>query len=127
MKFWRKKDDDIILDCYTYNPYAYNFAKINYGYHYIPEWWKKTPKNKGSGNDTIKNCPAIVEYYKKSMHLIKSKGVIVLDNMLWGGEVLNPKDKESQTIADTAKMINNDSMYNTMLTIRDGLMLCIKR
>ena len=47
--------------------------------------------------------------------------------MLWGGGVLNPKDKESQTIADTAKMINNDSMYITMLTIRDGLMLCIKR
>ena len=23
----RKKDDDIILDCYTYNPYTYNFIK----------------------------------------------------------------------------------------------------
>ena len=64
---WRKKNDDVILDCYTYNPYVYNFAKINYGYHFLPEWWKKTPKNKGSGHDTIKNCPAIVEYYKKSI------------------------------------------------------------
>ena len=66
---WRKKNDDVILDCYTYNPYVYNFAKINYGYHFLPEWWKKTPKNRGSGNDTIKNCPAIVEYYKKSIAL----------------------------------------------------------
>ena len=66
-------------------------------------------------------------YYIECTKLLKSNGCLILDNMLWGGEVLNPKDKESQTIADTAKMINNDSMYNTMLTIRDGLMLCIKR
>ena len=66
MTFWRKKKD-IVLDCYTSNPFAYNFARINYGHHFIPEWWKKTPKNRGSGNDTIKNCPAIVEYYKKSI------------------------------------------------------------
>jgi len=66
-------------------------------------------------------------YYIQCTKLLKPNGCLILDNMLWGGEVLNPKDKESQTIADTAKMINNDSMYNTMLTIRDGLMLCIKR
>ena len=65
---WGKKNDDIILDCYTYNPYAYNFAKINYGYHFLPEWWKKTPKN-NKNYGTIKNCPAIVEYYKKSIIL----------------------------------------------------------
>ena len=64
---WRKKNDDIILDCYTYNPYVYNFAKINYGYHFLPEWWKKTPRGQGSSVGTIKNCPAIVEYYKKSI------------------------------------------------------------
>ena len=30
--------------------------------------------------------------------------------MLWGGEVLNPKDKESKIIMETAaKLINNDS------------------
>lgn len=66
-------------------------------------------------------------YYIECTKLLKPNGCLILDNMLWGGGVLNPKDKESQTIADTAKMINNDSMYNTMLTIRDGLMLCIKR
>ena len=64
---WCKKNDDIILDCYTYNPYVYNFAKINYGYHFLPEWWKKTPRGQGSSVGTIKNCPAIVEYYKKSI------------------------------------------------------------
>ena len=66
IKKWRKSNDDIILDCYTYNPFAYNFAKINHGYHYIPEWWKNTPKVV-EGHPTIKSCPAFVEYYKKGI------------------------------------------------------------
>ena len=66
IKKWRKSDDDIILDYYTYNPYAYNFAKINHGHHYIPEWWKSTPKVV-KGHPTIKNCPAFIEYYKKGI------------------------------------------------------------
>ena len=67
-------------------------------------------------------------YYIECIKLLKKNGCLLIDNMLWGGEVLKPKDKESKTIANTAKFINNDgSVYNTMLTIRDGLMLCIKK
>ena len=67
-------------------------------------------------------------YYIECIKLIKNGGTLVIDNMLWGGSVLNPKDKETKTIAETAKIINADeSVYNTMLTIRDGLMLCIKK
>ena len=62
------------------------------------------------------------------MELLKPKGCMVIDNMLWGGEVLDPKDKESKIIAETAQLINkNNTIYNTMLAIRDGLMLCIKK
>ena len=67
-------------------------------------------------------------YYIECIKLIKNGGSLVIDNMLWGGTVLNPKDKETKTIAETAKIINADeSVHNTMLTIRDGLMLCIKK
>ena len=67
-------------------------------------------------------------YYIECMKLLKPKGFMIIDNMLWGGEVLNPKDKESKIIAETAQLINQDkAVYNTMLTIRDGLMLCIKK
>ena len=67
-------------------------------------------------------------YYIECIKLLKPNGIIVIDNMLWGGEVLNPKDKESKIIAETTKLINDDKqIYNTMLTIRDGLMLCIKK
>ena len=66
MRKWFKKDTDIVLDCYTYNPYAYNFAKVNHGSYYIPEWWKKTPRHI-ENSLTIKDCPAIIEYYKKGI------------------------------------------------------------
>ncbi len=69
-----------------------------------------------------------INYYRECIKVLKPKGIMIIDNMLWGGKVLNPKDKETQIIADTAKIINDDSnTYNTMLTIRDGLMLCIKK
>ena len=67
-------------------------------------------------------------YYIECIKLMKTGGSLVIDNMLWGGAVLNPKDKETKTIAETAKIINADeSVHNTMITIRDGLMLCIKK
>ena len=66
IKKWGESNDDIILDCYTYNPHAYNFAKINHGHHYIPEWWKSTPPIVEK-HPTIKNCPAFIEYYKKGI------------------------------------------------------------
>ena len=80
MFFRRKKDDDIIVDCYTHNEFAYNFAKINYGYHYIPEWWKKTSQfvqpsdtsqyhYSDAKEMTNRNCPGFVQYYKKSIVL----------------------------------------------------------
>ena len=68
-----------------------------------------------------------IEYYKRCMMLIKSGGIIVLDNMLWSGEVLDPQDDDSIALNEAAEYINNDSrVFNHMLTIRDGLMVCIK-
>jgi len=68
------------------------------------------------------------EYYQKSMKLLKSGGIIVLDNMLWSGEVIKPKDIDSKSLADTADYIQADSRsYNFLVPIRDGLMVCIKQ
>jgi len=69
-----------------------------------------------------------IEYYKRSMQLLRSGGVIALDNMLWGGSVMNPKDLESKTLSELGTIINNDSkIFNVLLPIRDGLMICIKK
>ena len=67
------------------------------------------------------------EYYQKAIKLLKTGGVIVLDNMLWSGGVIEPKDIDSQALADTAEYITSDDrVYNFLAPIRDGLMVCIK-
>ena len=69
-----------------------------------------------------------IDYYQRCVSLIKSGGIIVLDNMLWSGTVLNPIDEDSIALNKTAKYIQNDDrVFNTMVTIRDGLMICIKK
>ena len=69
-----------------------------------------------------------LEYYKIIITLIRKGGLIVLDNMLWSGEVINPKDKNSIMLNKTAKFINDDDrVFNTLLPVRDGLMVCYKK
>ena len=68
-----------------------------------------------------------INYYNRCMQVVKNNGIIVLDNMLWGGSVLNPKDEESKTLNKLAQIINEDNRnINMLLPIRDGLMICIK-
>ena len=69
-----------------------------------------------------------LEYYKRIVTLIKTGGVIVLDNMLWSGEVIDPKNEQSKALNKTAKFIQSDNrVFNTLLPIRDGLMICYKK
>jgi len=68
-----------------------------------------------------------LEYYQHCLVLIRTGGVIVLDNMLWGGDVLDPQDDDAKALRRTGDFIKNDQrVFNTLLPIRDGLMLCIK-
>ena len=74
------------------------------------------------------NSIHLLEYYKRIITLIRKGGVIVLDNMLWSGEVISPKDDHSKVLNKTAKFINEDErVFNTLLPIRDGLMVCYKK
>ena len=67
------------------------------------------------------------DYYLKCLSLLRSGGIIVLDNMLWGGEVLDPKTQEAETLNELNSIISNDKRnINMLIPIRDGLMLCIK-
>ena len=63
-------------------------------------------------------------YYKKTKKLLKKGGLAVFDNMLWNGEVLNPKDQETQAIIDTANLIkSNPKLEQLLLPVRDGIMI----
>ena len=67
-------------------------------------------------------------YYLQCMSLIRSGGIIVLDNMLWSGHVLDPQDDDTLALKNTAEFINKDDrVFNYLLPVRDGLMVCIKR
>ena len=67
------------------------------------------------------------DYYLKCMSLIRSGGVIVLDNMLWGGHVLDPHDDDTIALKNMAEFIHNDDrVLNYLIPVRDGLMVCIK-
>ena len=69
-----------------------------------------------------------LDYYKRCFTLIRSGGAIILDNMLWGGTVVDPKDDDSRVLRKTGDYIQHDDrVFNTLLSIRDGLMLCIKK
>ncbi|MBC8312165.1 MAG: class I SAM-dependent methyltransferase [Candidatus Marinimicrobia bacterium] len=67
------------------------------------------------------------EYYLKCMSLLRSGGIIVLDNMLWSGQVLDPQDDDTLALRNTAEFIDKDNrVFNYLLPVRDGLMVCIK-
>jgi len=69
-------------------------------------------------------------YYEMVLQKMPSGGLIVLDNMLWSGNVLNPKpeDKDSQALAQLNELIGKDErVENVLLTVRDGIQLVRKR
>ena len=73
-------------------------------------------------------------YYEKALELLAPRGVIVIDNVLWGGSVLGPDNPDDEPEAGSTKAIktlnelvqNDDRVVNVMLTVRDGMMLIPK-
>ncbi|XP_078386907.1 catechol O-methyltransferase domain-containing protein 1-like [Cetorhinus maximus] len=67
-------------------------------------------------------------YYEKCLKLIRKGGIIAVDNVLWGGSVLNPgNDPDTLSIVKLNEKIYRDSRVNmNMLTIGDGVTLVFK-
>src|SRR5262245_18241960 len=67
-------------------------------------------------------------YYEACLPLLKPGGLIVADNVLWSGRVLNPKSDDDHAIVAFDKLVQSDSrVENVCLTVRDGIMLAWKR
>lgn len=65
------------------------------------------------------NYPA---YYEKAVEMVRPGGLILVDNTLWSGMVLDPRDAESKAIDGLNKRIAADGrVENVLLTVRDGL------
>ena len=69
-------------------------------------------------------------YYELSLNLVTSNGLIIIDNMLWGGDVadLTITDKSTKSIRVLIKIILEDTRVEfSLLPFADGLSLIQKK
>ena len=69
-------------------------------------------------------------YYELALQLLPQNGIILIDNMLWHGDVVNEnvKDETTQTIRDLNLMVQQDQRVNyTLLPFSDGILFVIKK
>jgi caffeoyl-CoA O-methyltransferase len=66
-------------------------------------------------------------YYRSAKPLIRKGGLMVIDNVLWSGSVVNPEDDKARAIDELNKLILADrDVENVLLSIRDGVQLVRK-
>ena len=69
-----------------------------------------------------------LNYYEALLPLMRPGGLIVVDNVLWGGRVLNPKETSDRAIHRFNQKVREDHrVEKVMLAIRDGVSLLRKR
>jgi len=66
-------------------------------------------------------------YYDAIFPLIRPGGLMAIDNVLWSGRVLDPKDNSDKAIHElNEKVVRDNRVESVMLTVRDGLNCIIK-
>ena len=71
-----------------------------------------------------------LNYYESCMNLIDKNGLIVIDNVLWHGEVADDanNDKFTNIIRDFNNHVKQDKrITKNIIPIGDGLTICIKK
>ena len=69
-------------------------------------------------------------YFEASMKLVRAGGLILIDNVLWGGAVADESDTQADTNAIRAlntKLYSDSRLEISMLPIADGLTLVRKK
>ncbi len=68
------------------------------------------------------------EYFEMVLPKVRQGGLILLDNVLWSGKVLepiDPKDRATRVLVNFNKKLTSDPRVRTiLLPIRDGLTVC---
>lgn len=65
-------------------------------------------------------------YYERCLQLIRSGGLIAVDNVLWGGDVVDPENQKEDTVAirEFNKQLGNDQRVDlSLVPVGDGLSL----
>jgi caffeoyl-CoA O-methyltransferase len=67
-------------------------------------------------------------YYDACWDLLPSGGLVVADNTLWSGRVVDPQDDDDRAIARFNARVHADPRVDhVLLSVRDGIMLARKR
>jgi len=69
-------------------------------------------------------------YYELSLELLPSNGIIIIDNMLWGGDVVDLSIKDTQTVTIrslNAKIQKDERVHFSLLPVSDGLFFIRKK
>jgi len=67
-------------------------------------------------------------YYEAVLPLLRAGGLIVADNVLWSGKVLDPKEPSDHAIVAFDDLVARDPrVEKVLLTVRDGMLLARKR
>jgi predicted O-methyltransferase YrrM len=70
------------------------------------------------------NKESYIAYYEEALRLLSPTGLIAVDNVLWSGRVLDPKEESDRAIVAFNEHVSRDErVTNVILTVRDGLML----
>jgi caffeoyl-CoA O-methyltransferase len=67
-----------------------------------------------------------LNYYRRALDLLAPNGVILIDNVLWSGEVLKhpAPDESTAAIQELNRVVSNDPQVTAVLvTIRDGILV----
>lgn len=67
-------------------------------------------------------------YYDRILPLLRPGGVLAVDNVLWSGRVLDPRDEETRAIHELNERARTDPrVEHVLLTVRDGVLVVRKR
>lgn len=130
-------EDGILVTC-DVDPNAVSIAR---GYFARSPHGKKIEVRLGPALDTIaKLTPPLdlvfidadkgnyANYYDAALALLRPGGLIVADNALWSGTVVDPKTDDARAIAAfNDKVTADDRVEKVMLTVRDGILLARRR
>lgn len=130
-------DDGSLICCET-NPKAIDFAQTffdrsPFGHKIKTVFGEalKTIETLDSGLDFVfidADKRNYLNYYEAVVPLVRSGGLIVIDNSLWQGRVLQPNEASDHAVAQMNQRILDDKrVENAHLMIRDGLNLVLKK
>jgi len=70
-----------------------------------------------------------LHYYERALQLLRTGGLIVVDNVLWGGKVADPAVHDTATVAlrvFNARLREDARVILSMLPVADGITLALK-